>query len=162
MKRTDTHRYTSLLYSVVGSGATLQAKRSRVRFPLRSLNFYILRNHSNRIMTMGSTQPLTEMSTRNLPRVWNATGTYGWQPYRHLCADCLENMEASTSHKPIGLHGLLQGFTLLFINYFTLTLESVHRGVEKFLPFPISYYPICSTTKRMFVGWVKEFRRTKS
>jgi hypothetical protein len=32
----------------------LQAGRSRVRFPMRSL-------------ALGSTQPLTEMSTRNLP-----------------------------------------------------------------------------------------------
>jgi hypothetical protein len=29
--------------------------------------------------------------------------------YRHLWADCLENMEASTSHNPMGLHGPLQG-----------------------------------------------------
>jgi hypothetical protein len=28
---------------------------------------------------------------------------------RHLWADCLENMGASKSHNPMGLHGLLQG-----------------------------------------------------
>jgi hypothetical protein len=27
----------------------------------------------------------------------------------HLLTDCLENVEASTSHSPMGLHGLLQG-----------------------------------------------------
>jgi hypothetical protein len=32
-----------------------------------------------------------------------------WQPYRHLWADCLDNVESLTSHNPIGLHGLLQG-----------------------------------------------------
>jgi hypothetical protein len=35
---------------------------------------------------------------------------------RHLLAECLENVEASTSHKPVGFHGLLRGeFCLLFV-----------------------------------------------
>jgi hypothetical protein len=33
--------------------------------------------------------------------------------YIHLWADCLENVVASTSHSPMGLHGLLQGQLLL-------------------------------------------------
>jgi hypothetical protein len=37
--------------------------RWRVRLRIRSLDFSIDRH----IMTLGSTQPLTEMSTRNLP-----------------------------------------------------------------------------------------------
>jgi hypothetical protein len=36
------------------------------------------------------------------------------------------------------------------------------RGADKSLAFPISYFPICSTTKRIFLGWVKEVRTTKS
>jgi hypothetical protein len=48
--------------SVVGSGTMLQAGRSRVRF--RFFNWY---KSSSRTMALGSTQPLTEMSTRNLP-----------------------------------------------------------------------------------------------
>jgi hypothetical protein len=48
-------------------GTTLQAGRSRVRFPMRSLIFFSLSNPYSRIMTLGSTQPLTEVSTRNLP-----------------------------------------------------------------------------------------------
>jgi hypothetical protein len=31
------------------------------------------------------------------------------RPHRHLWADCLENVGASTSHNLLGLHGLLQG-----------------------------------------------------
>jgi hypothetical protein len=38
----------------------LQVGRSRVRFPMSI-------NPSSRTMALGSTQPLTEMSTRNLP-----------------------------------------------------------------------------------------------
>jgi hypothetical protein len=38
----------------------------RVRVPLRWISFN-LPNHSSRTMALGLTQPLTEMSTRNLP-----------------------------------------------------------------------------------------------
>jgi hypothetical protein len=44
----------------------LQAGRSRVRVPDEVDNFN-LPNTSSRTMTLGSTEPLTEMSTRNLP-----------------------------------------------------------------------------------------------
>jgi hypothetical protein len=45
----------------------LQAGRWRVRFPRRSLDFYNVPNPSGRNMALGSTQPLIEMNTRNLP-----------------------------------------------------------------------------------------------
>ena len=38
-------------------------------------------NPSGRIMALGSTQPLTEMSTRNFSWGVKAAGAYGWQPY---------------------------------------------------------------------------------
>jgi hypothetical protein len=34
---------------------------------------------------------------------------------------------------------------------------NIRRGADKFLAFPI-----CSTTKLIFLGWVKEVRTTKS
>jgi hypothetical protein len=43
----------------------LQAERSPVRVP-DEVNFFNLPNSSSRTMALGSTQPLTEMSTRNL------------------------------------------------------------------------------------------------
>jgi hypothetical protein len=46
----------------------LQAARSWVRVPMRSLDFFYLPNPSSRTMALGSTQPLTEISTRNFPR----------------------------------------------------------------------------------------------
>jgi hypothetical protein len=52
--------------SVVGSGTMLQAGRSRVRVPMRWIIFN-LPNPSSRNMALVSTQPLTEMSTMNLP-----------------------------------------------------------------------------------------------
>jgi hypothetical protein len=52
--------------SVVASGTMLQAGSSRVRVPMRWIFFFNSRNPSSRTMALGSTQPLTEMSTRNL------------------------------------------------------------------------------------------------
>jgi hypothetical protein len=43
----------------------LQAGRSPVRIP-DEVGFFNLPNPFNRTMTLGSTQPLTEMSTKNL------------------------------------------------------------------------------------------------
>jgi hypothetical protein len=51
--------------SVVGWRTMLQAARSRVRLPMRSLNFLNLPNPSSRTMALELTQPLTEMSTGN-------------------------------------------------------------------------------------------------
>ena len=44
-----------------GLGTALQAKRSRFRFPIASLLVFYLHN-----MALGSTQPKTEMSTKNI------------------------------------------------------------------------------------------------
>jgi hypothetical protein len=45
----------------------LQAGMSRVRFPMKSLDFFSLPNPSSRTMALGFTQPITEISTRDLP-----------------------------------------------------------------------------------------------
>jgi hypothetical protein len=50
--------------SVVGWGTLIQAERLRVRFRWGFLNWP---NPSAHIMALGLAQPLTEMSTRNLP-----------------------------------------------------------------------------------------------
>jgi hypothetical protein len=41
-------------------------------------------------------------------------------------------------------------------------LVYVSRGADKSLAFPISYFPICNTTKKIFLGYVKEVGITKS
>jgi hypothetical protein len=51
---------------VVGCSTVLQARRSHVRFLMRYLVFFNLLTPSNRTMALRSTQPLTEISTRNL------------------------------------------------------------------------------------------------
>jgi hypothetical protein len=60
-------------------------------------------------MVLGSTQPLTEMSTRKF------SGDKGQQARKgdNLTAICepivWKNIGTSTSRNPMGLHGLLQG-----------------------------------------------------
>jgi hypothetical protein len=52
--------------STVFLDTMLQAGRTRLRVPMRWI-FFNWPNPSSRTMALGSTQPLTEMSTRNLP-----------------------------------------------------------------------------------------------
>jgi hypothetical protein len=52
--------------SIVGWGTKLQAGRSRVRIP-EVIEFFNWPNPSSPTMALGSTQPLRETSTRNLP-----------------------------------------------------------------------------------------------
>ena len=67
----------------VGWCTALQAGRSWVWFPMVSMEIFHWHNHSGSTMALGLTQPLTEMSTRNISWVVKAAGTYSRQPY-HL------------------------------------------------------------------------------
>jgi hypothetical protein len=86
----------------------LQAGRSWVRFPMRWI-LLNLSNPSSRTMALGSTQPLTEMSTRNVPGGKRRPARKADNLTPLLSAECLENVGASTSHNSMSLHGLLQG-----------------------------------------------------
>jgi hypothetical protein len=75
--------------------------------PDEAIGFFNWRNPSSRSMALRSTQPLIEMSTRNLlgpaRKIDNLTVIF--EPIVWT----LENVRASTSYNPMGLHGLLQG-----------------------------------------------------
>jgi hypothetical protein len=63
-------------------------------------------------MAVGSTQPLTEMSIRNLPGIkggWRVKLTNSPPSVSRLSR---ENTGTSMSHKPTGLHDLLTGIAL--------------------------------------------------
>jgi hypothetical protein len=93
-KGTDRHEDTNIISfsvrtsgRVASSGTMPQAGRSRVRFLTRSW-FFNWPNSSSRTMALGSTQPLTEMSSRNfLGGQGRPGGVYSWKPHRHLWGD---------------------------------------------------------------------------
>jgi hypothetical protein len=79
--------------SAVGWGTMLQAGRSLDRVPIRSLDFFKWPNPSSRTMALGWTQPLTEMSTRNLPgRGGKGRPVREADIFRHLWTDRLDKI----------------------------------------------------------------------
>jgi hypothetical protein len=102
-KSTDTRYPTWLRYYAI-------SRKVASSIPDEIIGFFKWPNHSRRTMALGSTQLLTEMSTRNL-----ADGSGG--PWRviltvlppSVCRLSRENVGASKSQNPMGLHGLLHG-----------------------------------------------------
>jgi hypothetical protein len=86
----------------------LQARKDVGSIPDEVTGFFNWFNPCSRTMALGSTRPLTELSTRNFPGGEGRPAPKGLQPHCNLWADCLENVGASTSHNHMGLHGLLQ------------------------------------------------------
>jgi hypothetical protein len=83
----------------------LQAGRSPVQIPDEVDFFFNLPNPSSRTMALGLTQPLTKMSTRNLPGVKSGRRV-GLTTLPPSMSRLSENVGASTSRNPKGLHGL--------------------------------------------------------
>jgi hypothetical protein len=94
------------------------------------IEFFNLPNRSSRTIALGSTQTLTETSTRNLPGgEWRLA-----RKADNLTADCLKNMGAAMSHKPVTqpVTGIdLFYFFYLFIYFFCLDYQ--HEGPLMFL-----------------------------
>jgi hypothetical protein len=70
-------------------------------------------NPVGRTMALESTQPLTEMSTRNISWGVNAARACGWQPTTFVCR-LSRNLEASTSWNPYGLSRPVIGLLYLY------------------------------------------------
>jgi hypothetical protein len=60
--------------SVVGWGTILQAGKVAGSSPDEAIGFFNWPNPSSRTMALGSIQPLTEMSIRNLPEGYRVAG----------------------------------------------------------------------------------------
>ena len=89
-------------------------------------------NTPNRNMALGSTQPLTEMSTR---RISCASGAYGWQPDQ-LPVPLSWNLGNLTSCNPLGHSRPLTGLIYLYL-YLLVWLKNGH-GHFTFLSFSFS------------------------
>jgi hypothetical protein len=84
----------------------VQAGRSLVRFPARSLQFLVTYSFQ-RYYAPGVDSTVTE-NTSNLLSL-SRECYVSLKLHRHLCADNLEIVEASTSQNTLGVHGLLGG-----------------------------------------------------
>jgi hypothetical protein len=83
----------------------LQAGKSPVRVP-NKVDFFNLPNPSSRTVALGSTQPLAEMSNRrNLPGL-KKRPSHRAGKLSPSVSRTSENVGASTSRNPKGLHGL--------------------------------------------------------
>ena len=80
----------------VGWGTALQAERSRGPFPDGVIGIFHWHNPSGCTMALGLTQPLTQMSTRNIS--WGGKGgrCVGLTTLPSSCADCIEIWEPQT------------------------------------------------------------------
>jgi hypothetical protein len=85
----------------------VQAGRSRVPFPMRSLDFSIHLMLPAALWHWGRFSLLTEMITRNVPGDKGRTA----READNLTdiSELFKNVGASTSRNPMGLHGLSQG-----------------------------------------------------
>jgi hypothetical protein len=82
--------------SVVGWGTVLQTGRSPVQVS-DEVDFFNLRFPSSHIMALRSTQPLTEMCTRNFSGGKKRPASRADNLCRHLWAECLKMWE----HQPL-------------------------------------------------------------
>jgi hypothetical protein len=78
-------------------------------------------NPFSRTMTLGLTQSLTEMSTRNISLGGKGSRCVGLTTLPPSCADCLEILGASTSWYPQGLSRPVMGLVYLF----TVSVEKI-------------------------------------
>ena len=74
----------------VGSGTVLQAGRSRVRFPMVSLEFFHSYKPSGRTMALGLTRPLSEISIRNISWMGKGCRCVGLTNLPPSCTHCHE------------------------------------------------------------------------
>jgi hypothetical protein len=88
------------------------------------VDFFNLPNPFSRTLALGSTQPLTGMSIRNLPGRKKGLAHVAVTTLPPSMSRMSENVGASTSRSPKGLHGLYRGnftFTVLLTQVYFLS-----------------------------------------
>lgn len=79
-----------------------------------SLTYFIDLNPSDRKMALGSIQPVTEISSRNISWLVKAAGAYGWQPYHiHVPAVLKSGSLLGTTGSIQACNGIVYIFILL-------------------------------------------------
>jgi hypothetical protein len=74
-------------------------------------------------MTLGSTQPLTEMNTRNIPE-GKGRAVREADNLTAICEPIIRgNVWTSTFHNRMDLYGLLQGYTLHLMDVYCIFIQ---------------------------------------
>jgi hypothetical protein len=101
--------------SAVGWGTVLPVGRSRVLIPDGVIGIFHLHNLSGRIIALGLTQPLTEMSTRNISWGVKVAGAYKADNLTTFVCRLFWNLGAPTSCNPQGLSRPVMGLLYLYL-----------------------------------------------
>jgi hypothetical protein len=112
----------------------LQAERLRVPFLMMSLISLNLDNPSASTVALVFADTLTESIIRK--RFWGVNRGRNVR-LRHMWADCIDNVGASTSYKPTGLYGVSQGELYFYFMKLTVTkmADVLTAMVTKTCPF---------------------------
>jgi hypothetical protein len=113
--------------------------------PEEVIAFFNWPNPSRRTRSLGSTQPLTKMSTGSPAGGKERLSHKTWQPHCHLWANCLENVEASTAF-------YRDSFTFYF--YILCFLKGWHKGVDgNFIRATMLLHVVLTHIKESVVAW---------
>jgi hypothetical protein len=121
---------------------------------MRSLGFSVGLILPATLWPLESTQPRTEVSTRNLPGGKGGSSAWGWQPHRHLWANCLENVGAFMSQNPVGLYNLLQGQLYFFSLVKAVTVVVSTIKLAQSLMFPFESWRVQASWMRFLLGFL--------
>jgi hypothetical protein len=97
------HRSVTTSFNILGELIFLQALTFCGSMVVKALYY---ETRWGLYLALVFTQPLKQISTRSRKIMFLGSIV---QPVHHLWGDCVDNVRSSTSHNPIGLHGLLRG-----------------------------------------------------
>jgi len=121
----------------------IQIGRSLVRSQLVSVDFSLTYNSSDRTMARGSTQPLTEMSTRRIP--WGKGGRCVRLTTYHHPVPLSRNLGTLTSWNPLGLSRPVMGLLYLHHSFccsLCCSFDSAVQGGRNPHPLPRGCAPV--------------------
>ena len=90
------------------------------------MGIYHWYNPSGRTMVLGSTQPLIQMSTRNISCGVKVVGAYGWQPYHLHVPTVLKSgsLNLLEPSRPVQGNGIALPFFFVFVLHVTFPPET--------------------------------------